>query len=282
MLGDDYPLIDTRVALRKFAAETYQEPVPVPFREYVNYFHNRLDVMRTPISVEEQVDIMAEYNVKGVIAAGDAETTYDLHTPVEDIAEVVEEYPERFAGLVGVDPHKGMDAVEKLEYSIRELGLSGVDLAPFLHKLDTNAKEYYPIYAKAAELGVPIHIHTSNHFNRDQGIAGEHPEYLDEVATHFPDLELVARHGGWPWIDEMIAVAFRHDNVYIELSGIHPSYWDDRIVERMDGMLQEKVLWGTSYPVVGWDSLSVVDDLDISAETKRKLCHDNAAELFDL
>jgi uncharacterized protein len=42
--------------------------------------------------------------------------------------------------------------------------------------------------------------------------------YLDEVALTFPDLRIVAGHIGYPWTDEMIGVAWKHENVFIDMN----------------------------------------------------------------
>ena len=110
------------------------------------------------------------------------------------------------------------------------------------------------------------------------------PIYLDEVACHFPELRLVASHAGWPWVLQMIAVAWRHPNVFLEFSGILPAYWDAELLARFETpILRGRVLWATDYPLIEWRrSLDQVAQLPLSAATKRELVHDNAARLLGL
>ena len=70
-------------------------------------------------------------------------------------------------------------------------------------------------------------IHTSINFIANRKIDYGRPIYLDEVACDFPDLIIVANHGGWPWVNEMIAVAWKHPNVFIEMGGISPNIYQN-------------------------------------------------------
>lgn len=53
--------------------------------------------------------------------------------------------------------------------------------------------------------------------------------YIDQVALDFPELTIVCGHIGYPWTTEMIAVADKHANVYIDTSAYttrrYPRSW---------------------------------------------------------
>ena len=70
----------------------------------------------------------------------------------------------RYVGFAGVDPHKGITAIRELEHAVRELGLRGLNLQCFEHKLHINDKKMFPLYAKCIELDIPVNIHTSDQF----------------------------------------------------------------------------------------------------------------------
>ena len=106
---------------------------------------------------------------------------------------------------------------------MKELGCVGVSMGPWTHRLATDDNLYYPIYAKCSELGVPVVLHCSVSFDRGAQLDLEHPRRIDAIATAFPDLKIVASHGGWPWVLELIAVAWRHPTVFIELSAKLPA-----------------------------------------------------------
>ncbi len=109
-----------------------------------------------------------------------------------------------------------------------------------------------------------------------------HPLLLDDVAIYFPELKLVGAHQAWPWIDTMIAMAWKHPNVYVAMSGHAPKYWDPKMVHFLNSRGQGKVMWGTDYPLIQHDeSLSQIEALDLKPEAKEKLLRDTALKVFD-
>jgi predicted TIM-barrel fold metal-dependent hydrolase len=101
------------------------------------------------------------------------------------VAEICARFPDRFIGFAGVSPHDGPKAVEEVNRAVRELGLQGVAIRPFRQKLRANDPLYYPIYQRCLELGVPVWLHTSNHFFSDVSLDFARPIYLDQVACDF-------------------------------------------------------------------------------------------------
>ncbi len=128
----------------------------------------------------------------------------------------------RFVGFAGVDPHKGMAALHELRRAVRDLGLRGLNIQCFEHKLAPNDKRLYPLYAACIDLDIPVNIHTGLNFSTESLIEYGRPAHLDEVMTHFPDLRVCASPPGWPWVQELIAVAWRHRNLRIGIVAIRP------------------------------------------------------------
>lgn len=254
-----------------------------PHQRYLEIYrmHDRV----VPIPIERQIEEMHAAGVyRAVICAADNEFLYGKKTPNEIIANLQNRHPETFIGFAGVEPYKGMGAVRELDYAIRELGLKGVNMGPWIHKMLANDKRYYPIYTKAAELGIPVVLHTSSHFDPTTTMETGNPVYLDEVAIHFPELKLIASHAGWPWILQMVAVAWRHPNVYLELSGISPRYLHPELVRYFDTpILQDKVLFGTDYPLYSFQrGVQEFLELPLKEETREKILWKNANRLFGL
>src|SRR4051812_14377732 len=90
----------------------------------------------TPAALDEY---LAMYDQLGaahvVIKARDVETTFGLKVANEDVAAFCKAHAPRFIGFAGVDPNKGMSAVRELEFAVRELGLRGLNLQCFEHRL---------------------------------------------------------------------------------------------------------------------------------------------------
>ena len=112
--------------------------------------------------------------------------------------------------------------VAVVEREITERGMRGVNLQPFAYRLKANDKRFYPLYQKCQELGVPVTIHASINFSNNRSIEFGRPLYLCEIACDFPELTIVANHGGWPWVAEAVAVAWKHSTVYIEIGAVAP------------------------------------------------------------
>ena len=79
-------------------------------------------------------------------------------TPIKLISDAVHRHPDRFSGLVGIDPFEGMKGVRELEYAVKELGFIGAHLYPHWFELAPDHAKYSPFYSKCVELDVPIQM----------------------------------------------------------------------------------------------------------------------------
>ena len=208
------------------------------------------------------------------------------HLPYEMIAEAVATHPDRFHGLAGIDPTEGMAGVHALEHAVRELGFIGAHAYPHWFELPPNHARWYPFYAKCVELDVPILTQVGQSLiydpNRPLESVGR-PITLDPVACHFPELKLVGIHVGIPWADEMMAMAFKHENVFIIADAHAPKYWPDSFVRFIDSYGRHKVMYGTDFPVLTFERYrSEVDALGLRSESRRAFLRDNALRVFGL
>ncbi len=200
--------------------------------------------------------------------------------PYEEIATLVQAYPDRIVGLAGINPFERMAGVRRLEHAVREYGFRGAHIHPYGFGLPLNAAEWYPFYAKCAELDIPIVIQTGHSAEFMPSACGR-PILLDDVALYFPELRLVAAHTGWPWVEELIALAWKHPNVYIAVSGHAPKYWDKSLVHFMNSRGIGKVMWGTDYPLIlHEESLTQIEQLGLKPEAKRALLRETAVKVF--
>ena len=116
------------------------------------------------------------------------------------------------------------------------------------------------------------------------------PIWIDEIVRDFPTLKLIALHSGYPWEDELVALAITNEHVYICPDVPPPRLWHASIVSyikeegRFAGMRgSDKVLWATDFPLQEPDkSLQEVDALDLTPEIRRKLVRDNAIRVYKL
>lgn len=276
-------IFDTRViALIEENARIWLPPHTIPPHErYLELYgaEQRL----TPVPIEEEIrELRAQGVERAVIFGADLETRYRKKVSNESIAALVRQHPDFFVGFAGVDPWKGMRAVRDLDHACHELGLVGVNVGPWLYGLRANDKLFYPIYTKAAELDIPVVLHTSSHFFRGVTMDTGNPVYLDEVATHFPELKLIASHAGWPWIREMIAVAWRHPNVYLESSAMLATYLHPELVRHLDTpILADRFLFASDHPLLPIErAVREFLKLPLRSENMEKVLWKNAQRLL--
>jgi predicted TIM-barrel fold metal-dependent hydrolase len=224
-----------------------------------------------------------------VVKAKDVETTFGVKARNEDVAAFCREQGDRFIGWAGVDPNKGMAAVRELEHAVCELDLRGLNLQCFEHRLAINDKRMYPLYAKCVELDVPVNIHSSINFSTDCLMEHGRPILLDEVCVHFPELRVVASPPGWPWVHELVGVAWRHRNVYIGVSAVRPKYLAvdhsgyEALVQYGNTVLQDRMLFGTSFPMQPIErAVQEMAELPLKDSVREKWMYGNAARLLGL
>jgi predicted TIM-barrel fold metal-dependent hydrolase len=220
------------------------------------------------------------------VKAGSSMHKIHRHISYETVAAMVKRYPNRFSGLAGVDPTEGMKGIARLEYAIKELGFVGAHLYPHWFEMPPDANRYYPIYAKCAELGVPIQMQVGHclRYSEERPLQSVgRPITLDTIACHFPELKLVGIHIGWPWVEEMISVAYKHPNVYIGSDAYAPAYWDQKFIHFIDSWGSRKVIFGTDFPVIDPERARAdIEKLDIRDESKRRFLRNNVIDLYRL
>ena len=206
--------------------------------------------------------------------------------PYEMVADAVQKYPERFSGLAGVDPTEGMAGVRQLETAVRDYGFIGAHSYPHWFELAPDHARYYPFYAKCVELDVPIQLQVGQSMVYDKSYPRRsvgRPISLDAVACDFPDLKLIGIHVGIPWTDEMIAMAWKHANVYIGCDAHSPKYWPDAFKRYINSYGQDKVLFGTDFPILDFErTRAEIEALGFKPEVKKKLFRDNALRVYKL
>ena len=109
------------------------------------------------------------------------------------------------------------------------------------------------------------------------------PMYVDDVAVDFPGLKIVLAHPSFPWQDEAISVALHKANVYIDLSGWSPKYFPPQLVQYANTLLQDRVLFGSDYPLITPDRwMADFERLGFKDEVRPLILKENAMRLLGL
>jgi uncharacterized protein len=246
---------------------------------------------RDPVSFEEQAEMYRSRKMMAVLCNSDDETTSGVPgAPNHLIGEAAERHPDVFIPFVGIDPWKGRAAIDEIRRCHELYGMKGVgELNPSRQKFFPNDRRLYPIWEVCAELGMTVMFH--------MGFAGAGAgkpggmgykldavraiPYLDDVAADFPELNVIHAHPGWPFHQEALAACWHKSNFFIDLSGFAPRYFPEEVVRYTNSLIQDRVLFGTDWPVIPIDRwLEEWEQLPIKPEVRRKVMLDNAVRLL--
>ena len=245
---------------------------------------------RRGVSIEDYLRKMDEAGIErsllAAVRCGDLRVKGSTQIPYEWVRDVCDKYPDRFSGLAGIDPTRGVAGLKELDVAVKEYGFVGGHLYPHWFGEAPDSAIYYPYYARCAELGVPLMLQVGHClvYQTDRRLPSVgRPMTLDKVAAHFPELDIIGIHLGYPWTDEMISCCWKHPNVYMAGDAYAPKHWPAQAVHYANTFGQDKFLFGTDWPVVAPErAMSDVDELGFRPESLRKILRNNAIKLFKL
>lgn len=202
----------------------------------------------------------------------------------DDVAGWIRLYPARLAGLATVDLDHPMDAVRELRRRVRDDGFVGLRVVPWLWNAPPTDRRYYPLFAECVELGIPFCTQVGHTGPLRPSETGRPIPYIDQVALDFPELIIVCGHVGYPWTEEMIAVARKHENVYIDTSAYTTKRLPHQLIRFMKTRTgRRKVMFGTNYPMITHQhALAGLDELGLADDAHADYLHDNAERVFHL
>jgi len=244
-----------------------------PIMKAVDFF--KLDVAKLPETTGQLLEGMDEAGVANAVILG--QDTHATRNPAfknytirnDEIAGIAHKSKDRLVAFAGVDPNAGKEALRELKRAARKLGMRGLKVHNSANSVYLNDRKLmYPIYEFCQDEGLPILFHTGTTGLGDCEIKYSKTELLDEVCQSFPDLKVVMAHFGWPWPEVAIAIALRNPNVFIDVSGWKPRYLPQSIMPYLNGILQDRFLFGTDYPMIRHKEWT--DDYRVSLEPKLK------------
>jgi len=132
-------------------------------------------------------------------------------------------------------------------------------------------------------------VHTSMNWQRDRPLDLELPEHVDRVAGRFPEVPIICGHGGWPWVNQMVAVAWRHPKVYIDISAFRPRHvfapgsgWES-LVYYGARTISQHLLFGSTWGLLGLSPTEAVEEawsVPWPDAVKERWLYENGASLF--
>lgn len=206
----------------------------------------------------------------------------------EEIAEIASLNSDVVLPFGSVDPHRGADAVRRVRRLVTEYGVKGFKFHPSQQAFFPNDIQWYPLYEVLAEYRLPALFH-SGQTAVGRGLPGgagirlkySNPMFLDDVAADFPDLPIILAHPSFPWQEEAISVALHKPNVHIDLSGWSPKYFPPILVQYVNTLLKDKVLFGSDFPAMTPERwIADFEQLAIKPEVRPLVLKENAMRLL--
>lgn len=167
--------------------------------------------------------------------------------PNEHVHALQTRHPEAIVGVAGIDVTGSIhDPLSEIYEYVAEKGLRGIFIEPQRSRLRPDDPSLFPIYERCRALDVPVTIMTGPFSGPDPELG--RPEAIGAVAMRYPDLPIVAAHGAWPHVLEMIAIAFRHENVHVCPDVYHFMPGSDAFIEAANGFMTDQLLFASAYP----------------------------------
>ena len=191
------------------------------------------------------------------------------------VAELARRYPRRISGLCQVNPHFVDVSLAEMDRHIRCGPLIGIgELCQFELGYETDDPRMFPLIEKAIELDVPVLMHSSSE---------PHSRGVDRLAARFPEARFILAHMGgrmnWP---KGLAVARRHDNVWVDTSG-YVMTCPGAMERALDELGSGKILFGVDFPLVSAAPLiTVLDQLGLGDDDYERIAFRNTVEVFKL
>ncbi len=248
------------------SVEEYQRVSKDYFKKTERFFENA--------EVAQLLDEMDRTGIEKAIVSVMA------HEPDPKVLEFPKACPERFSLAVYLDPRLGMTPVRELEGFYRNEPVVSARVVPFMCNLPPNDRAYYPLYAKAIELGLTFSVNT--------GIPGppvpakcQNPLDLDEVMLFFPDLRMVMAHGADPWWDVAIRLMLKYPTLWLMTSAYAPKYFPPELIYYMNTRGQDKIIFASDHPVLPMSRcIDEAKQLDLRPGVLEKFLRHNAEAAF--
>lgn len=208
--------------------------------------------------------------------------------PLDRVAQVgplYEKHADRFFLAVKVNPHKGMHELRLLESVTREFSvIKTCSITPhqLYPQIPPSSREYYPVYAKCVELGLPVWMNVGIPGPRVPSMCQD-PAHLDDVCWFFPELTVLMKHGGEPWVDMCVKLMLKWPNLNYVTTGFAPRHYPKAVIDYANTRGSDRIVFGGYWPVLTYERMLVeLAGLPLRAQVWPKFLHANAERLFRL
>ena len=265
------------------------------FRKGAKFYPSRIGFPRPPSAENRSMELLIEEmdaaDIQlGVIMGRQSAEPHGV-IPNDDIADVMASYPGRFVSFAGIDVSRATDwCLGEVDRCLKNSGFKGVSIEPGASPTPMMADDelLYPIYEHCVKRGVPISVTLSSLLSHMAGFGHEYgsPLPLYKVASDFPKLSIIVSHGAWPWVREVLGLAFVAANIYLSpdlyMVGVNLPGADD-YVKAANMYLSDRTLFGTAYPSRPLvESVRAFDEWTFAPGVKEKVLSRNALRVMNM
>lgn len=211
-------------------------------------------------------------------------STPSVHISNDGLADLAGASNGKLIGVASVDPVAlgAAAAYDEVERALGRLKLAAlnIDGGFYARPLQSDDPLLLPLYEIARAHKVPVFVMSGP---TTPDLAYNDPRAVGRVAAQFKDLPLIVSHGFYPYVDEAVAIAFRHENVFLSPDMYMFAPGGRIYIEAANGFMADQYLFGTSYPFRSMRQS--VDDLraiGLTPDVLDKVSGRTAARLFGL
>jgi predicted TIM-barrel fold metal-dependent hydrolase len=201
----------------------------------------------------------------------------------DDVQFICRKYPKHFVGVAGVDPTSRRAALKQVDDAMKA-GFRAITIEPGAYPIPLYAddRRLYPIYGHLEDRNIPVVLMTGGNAGPDLSYSSPIP--LDRVAADFPTLKIVISHGNWPWVHEILHVAFRRANIYLSPDMyLYNMPGMDDYLKAVNGWLADRFVFASAYPLTPLKEYAEwFVRLPVRSDVMEKCVYRNAAALLRL
>ena len=241
--------------------------------------------------IPEIIELYREQNIAFCLFTVDCESGIGAKRVSNyEIADYAAKNSDICIPFASIDPHKGKLGAREARDLVENHGVRGFKFHGIMQNAHPADRMGYPIYEVIAEYKLPAIFHTG-HSGMGTGMRGGggvrlkygQPMLIDDVAVDFPDMKIILAHPSWPWVDESLSMALHKDNVFIDLSGWSPRYFQPQIIQYANTQLRHKMLFGSDFPLIHpkkW--IAAAKEVGFKDEVLPLIMKDNAVRVLGL
>lgn len=229
----------------------------------------------------------------------------------EDIAALVAQDPQHFAGMGTLPMRFPQRAIEEAVHGVETLGLRGFQIDTRVEDLELSNAAFDPLYARLAELRAPLFVHPLG-FSHGQRLGdffmvnsvGQPVEETMAIA-HFimggildrhPGLDVVIAHGGgyypfyaarmdhaWKVRPEVRRLTADAPSTYLKRMWFDTCVFSPNLIDQLVAAVGvDRVMMGSDYPfdMGDDDPVGLVTRSNLSDDDREKVLFGNASRLF--